>query len=233
MLQGRLSQRTASAMASLTASASRRILAYSGRRHRTSTWRRRRRAVRLRLLDGLPDIRAALTAGVAAFPQMVRTCDHAALDPWLRAAETGVVPEIRALAASLRRDYAALARPVGSAKRSETRYPWRAVWSRAAALPQGIGTRDAMRAAVISTEQGLVEALEPVMHFCHHRRDRQMVSVACKRKMVVTRGAQEPNRSTMPCSPPQVHAFTVRLPHACIARAAFGAVIIRKVHNRL
>jgi hypothetical protein len=45
----------------------------------------------------------------------------------LRAAETGVVPEIRALAARLRRDYAAvvaaLAPPVGSAKRFRDTVP--------------------------------------------------------------------------------------------------------------
>ncbi len=74
---------------------------------------------------------------------------------------------------------------------------------------------------------GTGRSLEPVMHFCHHRRDRQIVSVACKRKMAVTRGAQEPNRSTMPCSPPLEHAFTVRFPHDCVARAAFGAVFLR------
>jgi transposase len=67
-------------------------------------------ALRLRLLNGPPDIRAAPTL-VEGFRQMLRTRDHAdaALDPWLRAAETGVVPEIRAFAASLRRDYAAVA----------------------------------------------------------------------------------------------------------------------------
>jgi len=66
------------------------------------------RTMRTRLLNGSPDIRAALTL-VEAFRQMVRTRDHAALDPWLRAAETGAVPELRAFAASLRRDHAAVA----------------------------------------------------------------------------------------------------------------------------
>jgi transposase len=65
-------------------------------------------ALRQRLLDGSPDIRAALTL-VEGFRQMLRTRDPAALDPWLRAAETGVVPEVCAFAASLRRDYAAVA----------------------------------------------------------------------------------------------------------------------------
>src|SRR5207248_1614048 len=52
-------------------------------------------ALRRRLLAGPPDIRAALTL-IEGFRQMLRTRDHAALDPWLRAAETGMVPEIRA-----------------------------------------------------------------------------------------------------------------------------------------
>jgi transposase len=66
------------------------------------------RALRRRLLTSTPAIQVALTA-VDAFRSMVRTRDRAALDPWLAAAEGSVVPEIRTFAASVRRDYAAIA----------------------------------------------------------------------------------------------------------------------------
>lgn len=64
--------------------------------------------MRTRLLDGTPTIGLALAA-IAAFRQMVRTRDRAALDPWLDAAQASTVPELRTFAASLRRDYEAIA----------------------------------------------------------------------------------------------------------------------------
>jgi transposase len=63
--------------------------------------------MRARLVEGSEEIRAAL-ALVESFRRMVRTRDRAALDPWLQAAEAADAPEMRGLAASLRRDYAAV-----------------------------------------------------------------------------------------------------------------------------
>jgi transposase len=63
--------------------------------------------MRPRLVEGSEEIRAAL-ALVESFRGMVRTRDRAALDPWLQAAEGAAVPEMRGLAAGLRRDYAAV-----------------------------------------------------------------------------------------------------------------------------
>ncbi len=71
--------------------------------------------MRARLLAGTPAIRLALTA-VDAFRCMVRTRDREALDPWLDTAEASTVPAIRTFAASIRRDYAALA--------AALEYPW-------------------------------------------------------------------------------------------------------------
>ena len=64
--------------------------------------------LRDRLLAQSPTIEAAFRA-IAAFRDMVRTRDQGALDPWLEAAEVSPVPAIRAFAASMRRDYAAVA----------------------------------------------------------------------------------------------------------------------------
>jgi transposase len=64
--------------------------------------------LRTRLLATTPAIQAAVTA-VEAFRTLVRTHDRAALDLWLEAATHSDVPEIRAFAASIRRDYAAIA----------------------------------------------------------------------------------------------------------------------------
>lgn len=66
------------------------------------------RALRARLLASTPTIRLALTA-VDAFRRLVRGRDRAALDPWLEGAEASAVPAIRTFAASIRRDYAAVA----------------------------------------------------------------------------------------------------------------------------
>lgn len=64
--------------------------------------------MRTRLLAAAPTIRLALTA-VDAFRCMVRGRDREALDPWLEKAEASAVPAIRTFAASIRRDYAAIA----------------------------------------------------------------------------------------------------------------------------
>ena len=66
------------------------------------------RTLRDRLLAQTPAIEVAFTA-ITTFRDMVRTRDRAALDPWLEAAEASSVPAIRTFAASLRRDYAAVA----------------------------------------------------------------------------------------------------------------------------
>ncbi len=66
------------------------------------------RTLRERLLAQNPAIEGAFRA-ITTFRHMVRTRDRAALDPWLEAAEVSSVPAIRAFAASLRRDYAAVA----------------------------------------------------------------------------------------------------------------------------
>jgi len=66
------------------------------------------RTLRDRLLAQNPAIEVAFRA-ITTFRHMVRTRDRAALDPWLEAAEVSSVPAIRAFAASLRRDYAAVA----------------------------------------------------------------------------------------------------------------------------
>jgi transposase len=65
------------------------------------------RRLRQRVLT-TPTIQAAFTA-VEAFRVMVGTRDRTALDSWLTDAETSVVPERRTFAASVRRDYAAIA----------------------------------------------------------------------------------------------------------------------------
>lgn len=69
------------------------------------------RAMRVRLLSSASPIRLALTA-VDAFRRMVRERDRAALDPWLATAEASPVPAIRTFAASIKRDYAAVAAAV-------------------------------------------------------------------------------------------------------------------------
>jgi transposase len=66
------------------------------------------RTLRTRLLTRTPAIQVVFSA-VEAFRAMVRTRDRAALDPWLEAAEGSSVPEIRSFAASVRRDYGAIA----------------------------------------------------------------------------------------------------------------------------
>ncbi len=66
------------------------------------------RTLRDRLLAQNPAIEGAFRA-ITAFRDMVRTRDRAALDPWLEAAEASPGPAIRAFAASIRRDYAAVA----------------------------------------------------------------------------------------------------------------------------
>ena len=66
------------------------------------------RTLRDRLLAQTPAIEGAFRA-ITTFRHMVRTRDRAALDPWLEAAEVSSVPAIRAFAASLRHDYAAVA----------------------------------------------------------------------------------------------------------------------------
>lgn len=58
------------------------------------------RTLRTRVLTGTPAIRTALTV-VERFRTMVRTRDRAVLDPWLEAATTSVVPQIRTVAAAL------------------------------------------------------------------------------------------------------------------------------------
>lgn len=68
--------------------------------------------MRARLLAGSAEISATFTL-VEAFRRMLRTREHAALDPWLEAAETAAVPEMRGFAASLRRDYAAVDAALG------------------------------------------------------------------------------------------------------------------------
>src|SRR5438876_9271015 len=75
--------------------------------------------------------------------------------------------------------------------------------------------------------------LERVMNFRHHWRNRRTLSVACRRAVAVPGRAQGRNRGAMPGSPPREHAFTARFLHACVGRATFGAVFIRKVHNTL
>ena len=69
---------------------------------------REERAMRGRLLTGAPAIRLALTT-VDAFRRMVCGRDRTALDPWLEVAAASPVPAIRAFAASIKRDYAAVA----------------------------------------------------------------------------------------------------------------------------
>jgi transposase len=66
------------------------------------------RVMRTRLVTGTPAISAALIA-VEEFRRVVRARDRKALDPWIEAAETSVVAAIRTFAASIRRDYAAVA----------------------------------------------------------------------------------------------------------------------------
>ncbi len=66
------------------------------------------RTMRARLLAAAPAIRLTLTA-VDAFRRMVLGRDRGALDPWLEAAEVSAVPAVRTFAASVRRDYAAVA----------------------------------------------------------------------------------------------------------------------------
>jgi transposase len=66
------------------------------------------RTLRERLLAQTPAIGVACRA-IATFRHMVRTRDRAALDPWLEAADVSSVAAIRAFAASMRRDYAAVA----------------------------------------------------------------------------------------------------------------------------
>jgi len=73
------------------------------------------RALRARLLAGTPAVRLSLTV-VDAFRRMVRARDQEALDPWLEAAAASPVPTIRTFAASIRRDYAAVA--------AALEYPW-------------------------------------------------------------------------------------------------------------
>ncbi len=73
------------------------------------------RALRARLLTGAPAVRLSLTV-VDAFRRMVRARDQEALDPWLEAAAASPVPTIRTFAASIRRDYAAVA--------AALEYPW-------------------------------------------------------------------------------------------------------------
>ncbi len=73
------------------------------------------RVLRARLLAGAPAVRLALTV-VDAFRRMVRARDQEALDPWLEAAAASPVPTIRTFAASIRRDYAAVA--------AALEYPW-------------------------------------------------------------------------------------------------------------
>ena len=63
--------------------------------------------MRKRLVEGLGEIQDAFTL-VASFRRMMRRRDRAALDPWLEAAASAAVPELRGFAASLRRDDAAV-----------------------------------------------------------------------------------------------------------------------------
>lgn len=65
------------------------------------------RMMRKRLVEGLGEIQDAFTL-VASFRRMMRRRDRAALDPWLEAAASAAVPELRGFAASLRRDDAAV-----------------------------------------------------------------------------------------------------------------------------
>ncbi|MBI3967132.1 MAG: ISL3 family transposase [Chloroflexi bacterium] len=71
--------------------------------------------MRHRLLAAAPTVQAALTV-VEAFRALVRTRDRTALRPWFESAEACSVPEIRGLAASLRRDQAAVEAALS--------YPW-------------------------------------------------------------------------------------------------------------
>jgi transposase len=63
--------------------------------------------MRARLLAAAPEVATAL-AQLDAFRAMIRAREPHALPPWLEASADCTVPEIRAFAASLRRDEAAV-----------------------------------------------------------------------------------------------------------------------------
>ncbi len=65
------------------------------------------RAIRERLLAATPEVGEALPV-LEDFRRIVRERDHAALDGWLQAAEASMARELRAFAANLRRDLAAV-----------------------------------------------------------------------------------------------------------------------------
>lgn len=65
------------------------------------------RAMGAQLLAAAPEVATALEA-VEEFRRLVRARDRAALDPWFGQAEASGTPELRAFAANLRRDQAAL-----------------------------------------------------------------------------------------------------------------------------
>jgi transposase len=63
--------------------------------------------LRQRLLEAAPEVEQAL-AEILDFRRLIRERDAAALTPWLTTAEASPVPEVRAFAAGLRRDQAAV-----------------------------------------------------------------------------------------------------------------------------
>lgn len=63
--------------------------------------------MRRRLLEAAPEVQQAWTA-LTAFRQMVHARDAAALEPWLVTAESSAVRDVRAFAAGVRRDQAAV-----------------------------------------------------------------------------------------------------------------------------
>lgn len=63
--------------------------------------------MRLRLLEAAPEVQQALTE-LIVFRRLLHERETAALEPWLRVAEASAVREVRAFAAGVRRDQAAV-----------------------------------------------------------------------------------------------------------------------------
>ena len=63
--------------------------------------------MRRRLLDAAPELQQVLQE-ITAFRRLLHERDSTGLEPWLRTAEASAAPEIRAFAAGVRRDQAAV-----------------------------------------------------------------------------------------------------------------------------